>query len=57
MNKLKVRIWIAKAVFKTTIIDDKSLYGKYIYPVLNIEIDHLPAGIPRNDVYLFLSDR
>lgn len=45
-----------KAVFKTTIIDDKSLYGKYIYPVLNIEIDHLPAGIPRNDVYLFLSD-
>ncbi|MBE9466457.1 hypothetical protein ACFP1I_24160 [Dyadobacter subterraneus] len=46
----------AAVVFKTNVIEDKSLYGKYIYPVLNIEIDHLPASIPRKNVYLLLSE-
>ncbi|TKT94221.1 hypothetical protein [Dyadobacter frigoris] len=46
-----------QSIFKTSLIDDKSRYGEYKYPVLSIEIDHLPAGIPRKDVYLMLSDR
>ncbi|MCF0056821.1 hypothetical protein [Dyadobacter sp. CY356] len=44
-------------MIKTSIIEDKSRYGEYKYPVLNIEIDHLPAGIPGKEVYLMLSDR
>lgn len=47
----------AKDMITTSIIEDKSRYGEYKYPVLNIEIEHLPAGIPGKEVYLMLSDR
>ncbi|MEO6684938.1 MAG: hypothetical protein ABIN24_03195, partial [Dyadobacter sp.] len=64
-SKVKIATWEkqiesqlidSQAVFKTNLIDDKSLYGKYIYPVLSIEIDHLSTGVPRKNVYLFLTD-
>lgn len=55
-KQIKSQPIYSQAVFKTNLIDDKSLYGKYIYPVLNIEIDHLPISVPGKDVYLFLTD-
>jgi hypothetical protein len=45
-----------QAEFKTNIVEDKSHYGAYKYPVLGIEVDHLPADVPRKEVYLLLED-
>jgi hypothetical protein len=45
------------AVFKINTIENQSLYKGYKYPVLNIEIGHLPADVPRKNVFLLLFDR
>ena len=56
-KQVKSQAPVPGALFKINKIENQSLYKGYKYPVLNIEIGHLPADVPRKNVFLLLFDR